>query len=62
MIFVRFAVAISVQKKVLIVTGYDASSVANGCTKTVATIIVLRQVLTLFVKANIECQDRLIWC
>ena len=39
MIFVRFAVAISMQKKVLIVTGYDASTVVNGCPKTVATII-----------------------
>jgi hypothetical protein len=34
MIFVRFAVAISMQKKVRNVTGYDESTVANGCTKT----------------------------
>jgi hypothetical protein len=60
MIFVPFAVAVSVQKKVRNVTGYDASTVANGCKKTVATVIVLRQVLTLFVKANIHGQDRLI--
>ena len=39
MIFVRFAVAIAMQKKVRNVTGYDASSVANGCTKTVAAKI-----------------------
>jgi hypothetical protein len=37
--FLRFAVAISMQKKVRNVTRYDASTVANGCPKTVATII-----------------------